>query len=569
MDLSLMFFSAQERPASTYEFVLNAACLVLPPHDHVVSEGWPLRILTREVAALYAAYVHGHSSSLTESPNQYADCALWLQSWPQSQTLAQQMKHWKSRLVGIPPALDLPADRARPTVQGFRGASVPFSLSFELSDALASLSRQQGATLYMTLLAAFKALLARYSGQTDVMVGSAIAGRRRHELEALIGFFVNTLALPGLQLTRLAAKRSAAKFDLSAHLVERQSGPRGHFEQATDLFDLETVERMVQQYERFLAQVVTEPHRRLSELSSLSGVERYQLLSLLSETARDYPREFGERSNQNIAHLESSAHFEAPSPDVTFPLHVDSDTIEGLGRLISNAGSADYIRIMFEELERIVQIDTLHAAMWTVDADCTRITSTQWFSSMPYELADHSKNPLRRCIESADRDDSTLRSILVTDGPQLICSEKQAPRECIVVSRNGTNRFVICLQRSRASGVYSSEELGLIQALSKVLLPLLEQHALQSSTHASLDGGSVSAIEQEFQLRIQKLGLTLSLREREVCVRMLSGFSLPEICERLNIKASTAETYVKRAGLKLGFSGRHGLSRWMIGASNN
>lgn len=256
-----------------------------------------------------------------------------------------------------------------------------------------------------------------------------------------------------------------------------------------------------------------------------------------------------------------------------------SDTIKDLGRLIANAGSADFVRIMFEVLGQIVQIDAQYAAMWSVSADCRRIIATQWFSSMPYRSTDDSKNPLRRCIESADQGDNTLHRIMVADGPQLIYSEKGAPRECIVVSGRGSNRFVICLQRGMESAVYSAQELTLIEALSKVLLPLLERYALRSAINDSPDGGMWSAVprelpgdllvmEQEFQRRIDELGLTLSQREREVCVLMLSGYVLPEICERLNIKASTVETYIKRAGLKLGFSGRHGLSRWLVGGGN-
>jgi amino acid adenylation domain-containing protein len=162
---------------------------------HIVSDGWSLGVLVREIGALYGAYVAGRSSPLPELAVQYADYAVWQRGWLKDEALAQQVGYWKERLSGAPAALDLPTDRPRPSVQSFKGAVHGFELSRELTTALARLARAEGATLYMVLLAAFQVLLRRYSGQEDIVVGSPIAGRRRYELEGLIGFFVNTLAL--------------------------------------------------------------------------------------------------------------------------------------------------------------------------------------------------------------------------------------------------------------------------------------------------------------------------------------------------------------------------------------
>src|SRR5262249_17450274 len=162
---------------------------------HIVSDGVAVGVLIRELGALYSAYAAGRPSPLGELPVQYADYALWQREWLQGEALARQVGYWKERLAGAPAALDLPADRVRPAVPSFRGAVVPFALSAELSCALVDLSRREGATLYMVLLAAFSLLLGRYSGQDDIVVGSPIAGRRRAELEGLIGFFVNTLVM--------------------------------------------------------------------------------------------------------------------------------------------------------------------------------------------------------------------------------------------------------------------------------------------------------------------------------------------------------------------------------------
>ncbi|HEU4328800.1 MAG TPA: amino acid adenylation domain-containing protein, partial [Roseiflexaceae bacterium] len=164
---------------------------------HIVSDGWSMGVLIRELAALYAAHVRGQRAALPPLPVQYADFAVWQRGWFQGSLLEQQLNYWKHKLAGAPAALDLPTDRPRPPVQTFRGATVPFQLPAALSQALAALSRREGATLFMTLLAAFQTLLFRYSGQEDILVGSPIANRTRKEIEGLIGFFVNTLVLRG------------------------------------------------------------------------------------------------------------------------------------------------------------------------------------------------------------------------------------------------------------------------------------------------------------------------------------------------------------------------------------
>jgi amino acid adenylation domain-containing protein len=162
---------------------------------HIVSDGWSMGVMVREIGTLYAAYAAGRSSPLADPTVHYADYALWQRDWLAGEVLARQVGYWKERLAGAPAALELPTDRARPAVQSFAGGAVEFALPARLSAGLAELSRREGATLYMVLLAAFALLLCRYSGQHDVVVGSPIAGRRHRELEQLIGFFVNTLVL--------------------------------------------------------------------------------------------------------------------------------------------------------------------------------------------------------------------------------------------------------------------------------------------------------------------------------------------------------------------------------------
>ena len=168
--------------------------LVLTLH-HIVSDGWSMGVLHRELAALYDALLRGTEPVLPPLPIQYADFAVWQRGWLQGERLARELAYWRERLKGAPPLLELPTDRPRPPVQTFAGAHEDFLFSPELSQGVAALTRAEGATPFMALLAAFQALLGRYTGQDDIVVGSPIAGRTRTETEGLIGFFVNTLAL--------------------------------------------------------------------------------------------------------------------------------------------------------------------------------------------------------------------------------------------------------------------------------------------------------------------------------------------------------------------------------------
>jgi hypothetical protein len=164
---------------------------------HIVSDGWSMGLLIREVTVLYAARVEGRPSPLPELPIQYADFAAWQRCWLTGEVLEHEISFWRGQLSGLPPRLELPADRPRPAVQSFRGSSRPVRLPADLRRQVQWLGRREGATPFMVLLAGFQALLGRYSGQTDLAVGTPVAGRNRLEIEGLIGFFVNTLVLRG------------------------------------------------------------------------------------------------------------------------------------------------------------------------------------------------------------------------------------------------------------------------------------------------------------------------------------------------------------------------------------
>ncbi|HEX6864210.1 MAG TPA: condensation domain-containing protein, partial [Thermoanaerobaculia bacterium] len=183
--------------------LLRTTLLRLSPavHDllvnahHVVTDGWSVRILSKELVTLYEAFAAGRPSPLPELPAQYADFARWQRERLSGAELARQVAYWRERLGDDPPALDLPLDRPRPALQTYRGASATLVLPPDLAEGLRRTGLASRASLFMTLLAGFEVLLSRQSGQDDVLVGTPVAGRVRADVEDLIGFFLNTLVL--------------------------------------------------------------------------------------------------------------------------------------------------------------------------------------------------------------------------------------------------------------------------------------------------------------------------------------------------------------------------------------
>jgi hypothetical protein len=168
--------------------------LVLVTIHHIVSDAWSMGVLTMEVAELYEAFSQGRPSPLAEPALQYADYAVWQRGWLHGEVLQAQLDYWTERLRGVP-RLALPTDRTPPARPSGRGGVVKSVLPVALLDKLRALSREEKATLYMTMMAAYQALLYRYTGQDDFAVGSPIAGRTRSEISSVIGFFVNTLVI--------------------------------------------------------------------------------------------------------------------------------------------------------------------------------------------------------------------------------------------------------------------------------------------------------------------------------------------------------------------------------------
>ncbi|TML83112.1 MAG: amino acid adenylation domain-containing protein [Actinobacteria bacterium] len=342
--------------------LLRARLVRLGPADwvflltihHIACDGWSLGILFQELAALYEAFALGRPSPLPELPVQYPDFALWQREWLQGEVLERQLAYWRDRLASLP-VLRLPTDRPRPAVQQYRGAYHSFTLPAPLVSGLRTLASREEATLFMVLLAAFKALLGRYSGQEDMVVGAPIAGRGRAELEPLIGFFVNSLVLrtdlsgdpsfrellsrvrqsalgayshqdlpfemlveelqperdasrnPLFQVTLqllnqptiapagegsgLQVQRGTAIFDLAATMAESADGLVASLEYDTDLFDADTIARLAGHYRTLLEAVAADAETPLSRLPLLTVRERHQLLVEWTATDHDYASE--------------------------------------------------------------------------------------------------------------------------------------------------------------------------------------------------------------------------------------------------------------------------------------
>lgn len=320
--------------------------LVLGIH-HIAADGWSLPLLWAEIAQVYEALRLGEQPTSAESAPQYSDFAHWQREQLVGDGMERQMGYWREQLENLRP-LDLPTDRRRPRRWSGHGDAVSFTVPATISE-LTEIGRRRGATLFVTLLAAFQALLARHAGHEDIAVGTPVAGRPHAELESLIGLLANTLVLrtdvsgdptfeelvertrktvvaayshqdvpfeklvedlrperslsqnpifqvmfqvnvgqqdyqfPNATVTSVAPDTHSSKFDLTFALSEQADGLSGQAIFATDLFNRETVEHLVEHYQRLLLSVVSGPNRRLSELDMLGPEEDYAALSRCGE----------------------------------------------------------------------------------------------------------------------------------------------------------------------------------------------------------------------------------------------------------------------------------------------
>lgn len=331
--------------------------LVLTLH-HVVCDSWSVVVLLRELAGLYDAFAKGKASPLPDLPIQYADFAEWQRRHLRGAVLEKQLAYWMRELEGIPNLLELPTDRPRPSIQTYQGGHQSAVLPRELKEALKTLSQREGVTMFMTVLAIVKALLHRYTGQDDLVVGTPIANRTRREIEPLIGFFANTLVLRtqvrsdltfrqllgrvrrvaldaydhqelpfeklvetiqpertlshnplfqvlvtfqnglpdqletcGLTLAPFEVHTGTAKFDLTFSLRETGPGLVADAEYNTDIFEAQTIRRLLGHFRTLTEGIVSNPAARLADLPLLSRAEQRQVLVEWNRTDRDFPRD--------------------------------------------------------------------------------------------------------------------------------------------------------------------------------------------------------------------------------------------------------------------------------------
>ena len=254
---------------------------------HIVSDGWSAGVFMRELSVFYHAFVNQTAAHLPPLKVQYADYAHWLRAWLRDAELSRQLAYWRQKLGDGSVVLDLPTDRPRPAVQTFRGATQWLRLSRQLRDRLEALSRREDATLFMTLLAAFQRLLHRYTGQTDIRVGSPIAGRTQADTESLIGCFINPLVLRAdftgdpaftalLRQVRETALEAYAHQDLPFEMLVEALQPERDMSHAP-LFQAMLV------LQNAPMQPIELPGLRISELKPDRGTEKFDLTLFIEE----------------------------------------------------------------------------------------------------------------------------------------------------------------------------------------------------------------------------------------------------------------------------------------------
>ncbi|MBA2762483.1 MAG: AMP-binding protein, partial [Segetibacter sp.] len=331
--------------------------LVLTMH-HIASDGWSLSVFTKELVALYSSYTTGDIMPPEPLAIQYADYALWQRRYLQGELLEKKINYWKEKLQGLTP-LQLPTDYVRPVMQSTRGALSRFTIDKALVVQLQALSHEHGATLFMTALAAFKVLLYRYTGQEDICVGGVTAGRQQHEIENLIGCFINTLALrseikgevtfiellqqvkattleayehqeaPIEKVVEAVAKQrdqsrhplyqvmfiwhntpevpevnlgqvnsiaqgftyNIAKFDTTFIITSTDQGLEGEIEYSPDLYQKETIERMIGHFKQLLCSISKVPFEKIGALPIITKDEEHQLLVKFNNTQAAYPKD--------------------------------------------------------------------------------------------------------------------------------------------------------------------------------------------------------------------------------------------------------------------------------------
>ncbi len=336
---------------------------------HIISDGWSIGVLVRDMAALYDAFAADRPSPLPPLDVQYADYAAWQRGWLKGEVLDTEVEFWTGHLAGLP-NLELPTDRPRPAIRAGRGGERKATLPPDLVASVKALGREEGATVFMTLLASFQVLLLRYSGQEDFGIGSPIAGRTRSEVEDLIGFFANTIVFrgdltgdpsfrelirrsrastlaaiahqdlpfdrlvnalrpgrdpgrtplfqvmfalqnaplpplesPDMAMTPIPVSPDSARADLTLFAFEQEEGLIATLEYDADLFEPETVDRMLRHWRTLLEGMVEGPDRPISALPMMTEEERLRMIRQWNDADGSIPADLDDLSEEELDNL--------------------------------------------------------------------------------------------------------------------------------------------------------------------------------------------------------------------------------------------------------------------------
>jgi len=348
------------------DFMLRAELIMVAEADHILlvtlhhiaSDGWSSSIMVTEFMDLYTSIEQGKSSTLKPISIQYADYAIWQREYLSGPILDAKLNYWKEKLKDVSP-IEMPTDKIRPAIQSIRGASKGFKIDKEISDKLNLLNKDSGTTMFITMLSALNVLLYRYSSQEDICIGTPVAGRPQQELEDIIGYFINTIALrnevkgnynfiellekvktstleaykyqdvpfekvietlvkerdlsrsaifqvlfvfqntPEIPLVRIGDVeiskeqpiQSTVKFELTFSLAETSEGMRGAIQYCTDLYESDSIDRLIKHYLELVKSIANNPNQPIAQLSFIAPSEQNKILEVFNSTQTEYPNE--------------------------------------------------------------------------------------------------------------------------------------------------------------------------------------------------------------------------------------------------------------------------------------
>jgi DNA-binding CsgD family transcriptional regulator len=255
-----------------------------------------------------------------------------------------------------------------------------------------------------------------------------------------------------------------------------------------------------------------------------------------------------------------------------------------IGKVIASSGASEFVQNMHELINLFVPVGGTHVAKWVVDERIRKVTAVLCFGAFSSEVRLSHHGPGHLHTFGPDAQDPVLSRIVSVDDPQLLHrnhradfgagdpEQREAVYQCILLSRRTSQRFSVSLQRTSGTGYFSLSELSTLKRLADVILPMVERHAFSQArgpqagvSWLETGGNGAPSVKRRFEERVKSQGIVLSGREKEVCIALLLGNTLPTIARELCVSESTAATYMRRAAIKLNLNGRHGLLKWMLG----